>query len=389
MRLINNDFIGMLAQHGIAYPTPSNLNYFWGFGSISGFLLVWQVLSGVLLAFHYSPDILLAYNSIEHILRNVNNGWLIRYAHSGGASMFFIIVYIHIGRALYFRSYRKVALWFSGIVIFLLMMGAAFLGYVLPWGQMSLWGATVITNLFGAFPVVGKYIVSWLWGGFSVDNPTLKRFFVFHFLIPLILLVLSLLHIILLHFTGSTNPLGICAKIDSVRFYPKYIIKDLFGFFTIIGFLALMTVFLYPNALGHPDNYIRADALVTPKHIVPEFYFLPFYAILRAIPNKLLGVIAMFSSILTLFLLPLLGRFKSKSSKFLKITQFFYWCFVVDFLLLGILGACVVEQPYVIISQCCSFFYFFYFFGLLPIFSYFDNKILNDKPEDYYNIYWL
>jgi len=274
MRLINNSLISVAIQHGITYPTPSNLNYFWGFGSISGFLLIWQVLSGILLAFHYSPEILLAFSSIEHIMRDVSNGWLIRYCHCSGASMFFIIVYIHIARALYFRSYRKTFLWFSGIILFLIMMATAFLGYVLPWGQMSLWGATVITNLFGALPWIGKSLVIWLWGGFSVDNPTLKRFFILHFLLPLLLIVLSIIHLILLHLDGSTNPLGIYNKMDIVRFYPKYIIKDIFGFFSIIGLLSILFVFFYPNALGHPDNYIRADALVTPKHIVPEWYFL-------------------------------------------------------------------------------------------------------------------
>jgi len=277
MRFINLSLVSIASKHGIVYPTPSNLNYFWGFGSISGFLLVWQVLSGVLLAVHYSPEVSLAFDSIEHIMRDVSNGWLIRYCHSGGASMFFIIVYIHIGRALYFRSYRKVALWCSGIVLFLLMMATAFLGYVLPWGQMSLWGATVITNILGAFPIVGDYIVSWLWGGFSVDNPTLKRFFVIHFLLPLVLIAMSIVHLALLHSSGSTNPLGICAKMDSVRFYPKFIIKDVLGFFGIVGMLSLFTVFLYPNALGHPDNYIKADPLVTPAHIVPEWYDLEVY----------------------------------------------------------------------------------------------------------------
>jgi ubiquinol-cytochrome c reductase cytochrome b subunit len=377
MRLINFDIISIASKHGIAYPTPSNLNYFWGFGSISGFLLVWQVLSGILLAMHYSPEVSLAFNSLEHIMRDVSGGWLIRYCHSGGASMFFIIVYIHIGRALYFRSYRKVALWYSGIVIFLLMMATAFLGYVLPWGQMSLWGATVITNILGAFPIIGKYIVSWLWGGFSVDNPTLKRFFVLHFLLPLSLIAISVLHLALLHVSGSTNPLGVCAKMDSVRFYPKFIVKDLFGFLGIIGFLSLMTVFMYPNVLGHPDNYIRADALVTPKHIVPEWYFLPFYAILRAIPDKFGGVIAMFGSILILFLLPILGRFKSKSSKFLAVVQYCFWFFVGDIFLLGWLGACVVEQPYVIISQCATFFYFSYFFIVLPFLGYIEQELDN------------
>ena len=221
---------------------------------------------------HYSPEVFLAFNSVEKIMRDISSGWLIRYCHSGGASMFFIVVYTHIGRAIYFKSYRKKALWYSGIVIFLLMMATAFLGYVLPWGQMSLWGATVITNLFGAFPIIGKFIVSWLWGGFSVDNPTLKRFFVLHFLLPLIIIATSLLHIALLHINGSTNPLGICAKMDSLKFYPKFILKDIFGFFSLVGLLSLFTVFWYPNALGHPDNYIKANALITPAHIVPEWY---------------------------------------------------------------------------------------------------------------------
>lgn len=376
MRLINNNFLSSLTKHGISYPTPTNLNYFWGFGSISGFLLIGQVLSGILLAMHYSPDVFLAYNSVEHIMRDVSHGWFIRYCHSGGAAMFFIIVYIHIGRAFYFRSYRKISLWFSGIVIFLIMMATAFLGYVLPWGQMSLWGATVITNLFGAFPIIGKYIVNWLWGGFSVDNPTLKRFFVLHFVLPLVLLVLSGLHIILLHISGSTNPLGICSKLDIIRFYPKFIIKDIAGFLALIGFLVLFTVFFLPNALGHPDNYIKANAMVTPPHIVPEFYFLPFYAILRAIPNKLLGVLAMFSAILILFFLPILGSFHCKSSKLVKLNQFFFWMFIFNFLLLGWLGSCIVEQPYVLISQISSIFYFSFFLVILPILSFFENKIL-------------
>jgi ubiquinol-cytochrome c reductase cytochrome b subunit len=379
----------MISQHGVAYPTPTNLNYFWGFGSISGFLLIWQILSGILLSCHYSADISLAFVSIEHIMRDVSNGWFIRYCHCGGASMFFIVVYIHIGRGIYFRSFRKVALWYSGILLFLLMMATAFLGYVLPWGQMSLWGATVITNLFGAFPVVGSYLVAWLWGGYSVDNPTLKRFFILHFLLPLLLLALSLLHLILLHSAGSTNPLGLSVKMDVIRFYPKYIIKDIFGFFGIIGFLSLLTVFFYPNVLGHPDNYIKANALITPKHIVPEWYFLPFYAILRAIPNKLGGVVAMFLSILILFTLPFISRFKAKSSKFIKLTQFIYWCFVVDVLFLGILGACVVEQPYILSSQLGAIIYFAYFLLFLPILKYIDSLTVNDHPNLFWGLYWL
>jgi ubiquinol-cytochrome c reductase cytochrome b subunit len=271
-RLINSKFLSIVVSHGISYPTPSNLNYFWGFGSISGILLVFQVLSGVLLAAHYNPEAGLAFNSIEHITRNVQNGWLIRYCHSGGASMLFVCLYAHIGRGIYFRSYKKIALWYSGLALFFLMMATAFLGYVLPWGQMSLWGATVITNLLSSLPIVGKELVVWLWGGYSVDNPTLKRFFVAHFLIPLVLIVLSALHLILLHKFGSTNPLGVTCKMDMVRFYPKFVIKDIAGFILFVGPFLLYVLFLYPNALGHPDNYIRADALITPKHIVPEWY---------------------------------------------------------------------------------------------------------------------
>jgi len=383
MRLINTSLLGIGTQHGIAYPTPTNLNYMWNFGSMAGFLLVWQIISGILLAMHYVPDTSLAYNSVDHIMCSVRNGWLIRYCHSGGASIFFIIVYIHIGRGFYFRSYRKVTLWYSGVVIFLLMMATAFLGYILPWGQMSLWGATVISNLFGAIPVVGKTIVFWLWGGFSVDNPTLKRFFALHFLLPFILVGLSVLHLYLLHEKGSTTPLGIYSEIDYLRFYPKFIVKDIFGGLVFLVPLIIFTVFWYPNTLGHPDNYIRADALVTPKHIVPEWYFLPFYAILRSIPDKLLGVIAMFASIILLFFLPVLGKFKIKSLKFSKIGQFFFWCFVTDVFLLGWLGSRVAEQPYVIVSQLATIFYFSYFLVIIPMFSWSEKYTAKNRVWNY------
>jgi ubiquinol-cytochrome c reductase cytochrome b subunit len=375
VRLLNKNLISIVAGHGVSYPTPSNLNYFWGFGSVAGLLLVWQVLSGVLLAMHYSPEVGLAFYSIEHIMRDVPSGWLIRYCHSGGASMFFIFTYIHIGRGLYFRSYRKVKLWYSGLTVFLLMMATAFLGYVLPWGQMSLWGATVITNLFGAIPLIGKDLVIWLWGGFSVDNPTLKRFFVLHFMIPLVLIALSGVHLVLLHENGSTNPLGICSKVDTVRFYPKFITKDVFGFITFVGLLVIFTVFWYPNDLGHPDNYIKADALITPKHIVPEWYFLPFYAILRSIPDKLGGVVAMLSSIVILFLMPYVGKFNSKSSKFSKASQFFFWVFVFNLVLLGWLGACVVEPPFILFSQLATIYYFAYFLLILPLLSFIEKRV--------------
>lgn len=254
-------------------------------------------------------------------------------------------------------------------------MATAFLGYVLPWGQMSLWGATVITNLFGAIPYIGKDLVSWLWGGFSVENPTLKRFFVIHFVLPFLLIALSLVHLILLHGNGSTNPLGICSKIDMVRFYPKFVIKDIFGFISCVGFLTLITVFWYPNVLGHPDNYVRADALITPKHIVPEWYFLPFYAILRSIPNKLGGVIMMASAIIILFFLPFLGKFKCKSSKFSSIFQFFFWCFVFNLIFLGWIGGCIVESPYIICSQLSTIFYFFYFLIIIPFLAFLEKNI--------------
>lgn len=384
MRFINRNILSILTRHGLSYPTPSNLNYNWNFGVMLGFMLVWQVLSGILLAMHYSPEMSLAYDSVEKIMRDVSYGWLIRYSHSGGAAIFFIIVYVHIARGIYFRSYQKVGVWYSGVVIFLLMMATGFLGYVLPWGQMSLWGATVITNLFSAIPIVGNAIVVWLWGGYSVSNPTLKRFFILHFVLPLVLIALTVLHLILLHLEGSSNPLGTGSFWDFLRFYPKFIIKDIFGILVILGILILFTVFWYPNALGHPDNYIRANPMVTPPHIVPEFYFLPFYAILRSIPNKLLGVIAMFLAILILFALPLLGTYKCQSHKWSKLGQFFFWLFVFNFLLLGWLGACVVAQPYIIISQLATVYYFMYFLFIIPVLNFIERKSVSQKPSNFF-----
>jgi len=295
--------------------------------------------------------------------------------------MFFISVYIHIGRGIYFRSYRKVALWYTGLFIFLLMMATAFLGYVLPWGQMSLWGATVITNLFGAIPIIGSDLTIWLWGGYSVDNPTLKRFFVLHFTIPFILIGLAFLHLVLLHFHGSTNPLGMCSKVDMVRFYPKYLIKDVFFFISFVGILVAFIIFWHPNAFGHPDNYIRADALITPKHIVPEWYFLPFYAILRSVPNKFGGVITMFLAIIILFFLPYLGVFKAKSSKFVNASQMLFWTFAFNIVFLGWLGSRVVEPPYVLFSQLATAFYFSYFLIFIPFLAYLERFYFEVEPE--------
>jgi quinol-cytochrome oxidoreductase complex cytochrome b subunit len=375
MRLVNIPILSIINNHLIDYPTPSNINYFWGFGSLAGLCLGIQILTGILLAMHYTPHVEWAFNSVEHIMRDVNNGWLIRYSHANGASMFFIVTYVHIARGLYFRSYRKTILWCSGVIIFLLMMATAFMGYVLPWGQMSFWGATVITNLFSAIPVIGTSIATWLWGGFAIDNATLNRFFSLHYLLPFSIVGLVLTHLSILHLSGSTNPLSICSKVDRISFYPYFYVKDLFGL--LILFLCFSyLVFFNPNLLNHSDNYIRADAIVTPTHIVPEWYFLPFYAILRSIPDKFGGVICMFASILILFMLPLFKKFRIKSSKFDKIAQVFFWLFVCDVILLGWLGSQVVEHPYVIIGQIATGFYFIYIGIIIPSLAFFESEVL-------------
>jgi ubiquinol-cytochrome c reductase cytochrome b/c1 subunit len=302
----------ILRNHILYYPTPVSLSYFWNFGSLSGFCLIIQIISGLFLAVHYTADTALAFDSVEHIMRDVNFGWLLRYTHANGASMFLLVVYIHIARGLFFRSYvaPRQKLWYSGVVLFLLLMATAFLGYVLPWGQMSLWGATVITNLASAIPIVGQKVAYWLWGGYSVDNATLTRFFTFHFLTPFLMVGLTLTHLALLHVQGSTTPLGLEGIYDVIPFYPYFLIKDIFGFLVFLLVFSYL-VFFEPNVLGHPDNYIRATPLITPPHIVPEWYFLPFYAILRAMPSKLGGVIAMGAAVGILFLLPRLdsGRY--------------------------------------------------------------------------------
>jgi len=324
----NKDYIlSFIDSHIIDYPTPVNLNYMWSFGSTAGICLVIQIITGIFLAMHYTPHITFAFGSVEHIMRDVNNGWLLRYLHANGASMFFIVVYCHIFRGLYFGSYiyPRGKLWASGVIIFLLMMATAFMGYVLPWGQMSFWGATVITNLFSAIPFIGSSIVEWLWGGFSVDNATLNRFFSLHYLMPFVIAGLVLIHLSLLHKDGSNNPLGVNKNIDTIPFYPYFYVKDLFAFLILIFFFSFF-VFFYPNVLGHSDNYIPANPLVTPPHIVPEWYFLPFYAILRSIPDKLGGVVAMISAILTLLLLPVINTSEIRSSKF---RPFFWYLFLV------------------------------------------------------------
>jgi ubiquinol-cytochrome c reductase cytochrome b subunit len=360
--------LSFIDLHIIDYPTPINLNYMWSFGSAAGIALVIQIITGIFLAMHYTPHIDFAFKSVEHIMRDVNGGWLIRYFHANGASMFFIVIYCHIFRGLYFGSYMypRDRLWISGILIFLLMMATAFMGYVLPWGQMSFWGATVITNLFSAIPIIGKTIVEWLWGGFSVSNATLNRFFSLHYLMPFLIAGLTLLHLSLLHKDGSNNPLGINTNIDTIPFYPYFYVKDLFAFFIFLVLFSLF-VFFSPNMLGHSDNYILANPLVTPPHIVPEWYFLPFYAILRSIPNKLGGVLAMFSSILILLLLPFISTSKIRSSKFRPGFALLYWFLVSDFILLGWIGQKPVEDPYINIGFLATVLYFLIVLFLIPI----------------------
>jgi ubiquinol-cytochrome c reductase cytochrome b/c1 subunit len=349
---------------GSKYPTPRNLNYWWNFGSIAGICLVIQILTGIFLAMHYTPHTSLAFDSVERIMRDVNYGWLLRYMHAVGASMFFVVVYIHIFRGLYYGSYQapREVLWWLGLVILLLMMATAFMGYVLPWGQMSFWGATVITTMFSAIPVVGETIVHWLWGGFSVDNPTLNRFYALHYLLPFVIVGVVVLHIWALHQFGSNNPTGIDVKTpqDTIPFHPYYTVKDAFGFGVFFMIFAWF-VFYAPNSLGHPDNYIEANPMVTPPHIVPEWYFLPFYAILRAIPDKLLGVLAMFGAILILFALPWIDRSKVRSAAFRPIYRIMFWAFLVNAILLGYIGAKPPEGIYIVIGQLATAYYFLHF----------------------------
>ena len=354
------------------YPTPKNLSYLWNLGSLAGLALVMMIITGIILAMHYTPHVDHAFASVERIMRDVNHGWLIRYIHMNGASFFFIVVYIHIFRGLYYGSYKapRELLWMLGVVILLLMMATAFMGYVLPWGQMSFWGATVITNLFSAIPFIGESIVVWLWGGFSVDNPTLSRFFALHYLMPFLIVGVVILHIVALHRFGSNNPLGIdvSGKQDTLPFHPYYTSKDLFGAVVFLTIFA-SAVFFYPNYLGHPDNYIPANPLQTPAHIVPEWYFLPFYAILRAIPDKLGGVLFMFGAIAVLFVLPWLDKSPVRSGRFRPIFKIFFWLLLLDCVLLGYLGAKPAEGIYVVASRIATAWYFFHFLIVLPALS--------------------
>ena len=360
---------------GTEYPTPRNLNYWWSLGSIAGVALVLQIITGIVLAMHYVPHADMAFESVEHIMRDVNYGWMLRYMHANGASLFFVAVYIHMFRGLYFGSYKapRELLWWFGILIFLAMMATAFMGYVLPWGQMSFWGATVITNLFSAIPVVGEAITTWLWGGYSVAGPTLQRFFSLHYLLPFVIFALMFLHLWALHTSKSNNPLGIDVKSekDTLPFHPYFTTKDLVGFGVFFIILAYW-VFFNPNYMGHPDNYIPANPLVTPPHIVPEWYFLPFYAILRAVPDKLGGVVLMLGAILILFVIPWLDTSRVRSATFRPVYKGFFWIFVVNGLVLGWIGANPPEGAYIIIGRIATIYYFAHFILVMPIVGWFE-----------------
>lgn len=363
-----------ICNHIKDYPVACNLNYFWSFGSLAGIFLVIQIVTGLFLSMHYVPNADLAFLSVEHIMRDVNNGWFIRYCHANGASFFFIILYLHIGRNLFYKSYLypRIIVWFTGIILFLLAIITAFTGYVLPWGQMSFWGATVITNFVTVLPYIGKHVVYWLWGGFCVGNATLNRFFSIHFLLPFIIAALSIIHILFLHLSGSSNPLGISIQPERIPFYSYLFFKD-FLMLLIILFIFLFIVFFAPNILGHPDNYSIANPRITPKHIVPEWYFLPFYAILRSCPDKLGGVLSMLCAICVLFILPSVDFTLIRSPRFNPYFSFIFWFFICNFFFLVYLGGQPVEYIYLMFSRICTLFYFSYFLFFIPLLGLFDN----------------
>nr|YP_009501955.1 cytochrome b [Pariaconus pele]AWU49023.1 cytochrome b [Pariaconus pele] len=361
----NNVLIQSIYNSLINLPTPSNINILWNFGSLLGLMLIIQIFSGIFLAMHFAADVNLAFESVTHICRDVNNGWLIRVIHSNGASFFFIFIYTHIGRGIYFNSSQFKKTWMSGIIILFALMGTAFMGYVLPWGQMSFWGATVITNLLSAIPYVGEMMVYWLWGGFAVDNPTLTRFFTIHFLLPFILSAIIIVHLVFLHESGSSNPLGTPLSNDKIPFYPYFLIKDLMGYFSFF-LLFLLLILYFPYFLNDPDNFTPANPLVTPLHIQPEWYFLFAYTILRAVPNKLGGVIGLVLSILILSLLPLFPASYLKGIQFYPLTQHTYWLWVNLTIMLTWMGMKPVESPYISMSQILTLLYFVTFV-MIPI----------------------
>nr|WDE81289.1 cytochrome b [Empidonax alnorum] len=367
LKMVNNSLIDL--------PTPSNISTWWNFGSLLGICLATQIITGLLLAMHYTADTSLAFTSVAHTCRNVQFGWLIRNLHANGASFFFICIYLHIGRGFYYGSYLYKETWNTGVILLLTLMATAFVGYVLPWGQMSFWGATVITNLFSAIPYIGQTLVEWAWGGFSVDNPTLTRFFALHFLLPFMIAGLTLIHLTFLHETGSNNPLGISSDCDKIPFHPYFSTKDILGFIMLL--LPLMTLALFsPNLLGDPENFTPANPLVTPPHIKPEWYFLFAYAILRSIPNKLGGVLALAASVLVLFLAPFLHMSKQRTMTFRPLSQLLFWTLVANLLILTWIGSQPVEHPFIIIGQLASFTYFTILLILFPIIGTLENKLL-------------
>lgn len=351
-KIINNALVDL--------PAPSNISSWWNFGSLLGLCLILQIATGLFLSIHYTADTTLAFDSVNHICRDVNYGWLLRTLHANGASFFFICIYLHVGRGIYYGSYKYIYTWIVGVILFFLTIGTAFIGYVLPWGQISFWGATVITNLLSAIPYMGTDLVQWLWGGFAVDNATLVRFFSFHFLFPFIIAAFTIIHLLFLHQTGSNNPLGINSNSDKIPFHPYFSYKDIFGFVIIIIFLTFLNL-IAPYALGDPDNFIPANPLVTPPHIQPEWYFLFAYAILRSIPNKLGGVIALVISIAILFILPFTNKFTFQSSQFYPINQILFWIITITVVLLTWIGARPVEDPYILTGQLLTVIYFLYF----------------------------
>nr|YP_009918408.1 cytochrome b [Caryopemon giganteus]QLX47633.1 cytochrome b [Caryopemon giganteus] len=363
-KIFNNSLIDL--------PTPSNINSMWNFGSLLGLCLLIQIITGLFLAMHYCPNIDMAFNSIIHICRDVNYGWLIRTLHANGASFFFICLYIHIGRGMYYSSYNLTETWMIGVTIFFIVMATAFLGYVLPWGQMSFWGATVITNLLSAIPYLGNTIVLWIWGGFAVDNATLTRFFALHFIMPFIVIALVLIHLLFLHQTGSNNPLGSKSNIDKIPFHPYFTFKDILGMMILVFLLTILTL-SNPYMLGDPDNFTPANPLVTPVHIQPEWYFLFAYAILRSIPNKLGGVIALIMSIAILYIMPFLMKKKFSSNQFYPVNKFIYWTLIMSIMLLTWIGARPVEDPYIITGQIMTIMYFMIYFINPMMFKWWDH----------------